>query len=62
MDDFASLYCDESFEALVGSMEVRRRMIVMIHPNYDAEEDRDDWHRANMICVVPAIKDRWRPL
>lgn len=31
-------------EALVGRVEVRRRMIVEIHPDDDAEEDGDDGH------------------
>lgn len=43
-DDLTGLDRDKGFEALIGRMEVRGRMIVEIHPDDDAEEERDDGH------------------
>jgi hypothetical protein len=42
--DLAVLDPDEGFEALIGRVEVRRRMLVMAHSDDDAEEQGDDGH------------------
>ncbi len=44
VDDLAVLDPDEGFEALIGGVEVGRRMLVMIHADDDAEEEGDDGH------------------
>lgn len=44
VDDLAVRYGDEGLEALIGGVEVGRRMLVMIHTDDDAEEERNDGH------------------
>lgn len=38
--------------ASVGSVKVRRIVIVEVHPDHDAEEAADLGHRANLLWVV----------
>jgi hypothetical protein len=43
--DFSVGYPDERCKALIARLEVWRRMIVVLHPDNDAKEKRDDRHR-----------------
>jgi hypothetical protein len=52
VEDLAVLDPDEGFEALVGGVEVRR-LLVVIHPDDDAEEERDDRHGASGSAEEP---------
>jgi hypothetical protein len=42
-------------------VEMRGRMIVEIHPDDDAEEERDDGHLGRMLLVWWRIKGRGEP-
>lgn len=55
-DDFAVGQADEGFETLIAGVEVRWRVIIMIHPDDDAEEDRDDGHRPRVAAFCAARK------
>lgn len=51
MDDLAVGNPHESLEALIGRVEMGRRMIVMVHANDDAEEEGDDRHGLVVAAV-----------
>ena len=44
LDQFQSLDSDFGFILAVDRVEVRRRMVVIIHSDDDSEEDAECWH------------------
>jgi hypothetical protein len=44
VDDCAVGDADEGGEALVAGVEMRRRMVGVVHADHDAEDGRDDGH------------------
>lgn len=55
-DDLSGVDRDERLEPLIAGMEVRRRVIVEVHPDHDTEEERDHGHHAKTPVLAAAIK------
>lgn len=50
-DDVAGGDSDESLETLIAGMKMGRWMIVMIHPDNNAEEEGDDRHSETLELI-----------
>ncbi len=49
---FQRLYRDSHFMLPVDRVEVRRRVIVLLHPNDDSEKDAERWHsQLILLCL-----------
>jgi hypothetical protein len=51
-DDLAVGDPHECLETLIAGVEMRRRMVVEIHPDHDAEEERDYGHYLEWNIVI----------
>jgi hypothetical protein len=45
--DDTGIYVDGDFMLAILRVEMRRRMVSIVHPNNDSEESADFWHRSS---------------